>query len=197
MFHLKKRTVDELVGIFLAIFLVAISVISVHAAQVTGVSDTMSRAKVGTFSNHDIVFVTPSGVSDGSTMTVTFPTGFGASGMTEDDIDLFDNGLPVSTSPDCSGTEQAAAVWLGNTLSFQICPGDGGSFAPGSTVSILIGTNAIDSGVGANRLTNPASSGSYRLVIGGSFGDSGFAPISITNNDEIGVTACVGDACNV
>jgi len=197
MSRLFHKTADEFIGLFLAIFLVSIAVFSAHAAAITGASDMMTRAKAGTLSNHTIVFTTPSGASEGSTMSVTFPAGFGASGMTENDVDLLDNGLPVTTAPDCSGTEQTAAVWLGNTLSFQICPGDGGAFAPGSAVTILIGTNAIDSGVGVNRLTNPAAVGSYRLIIGGSFGDSGFAPVSITNDDEIGVTACVGAACNV
>ena len=196
MSRLFRKTADEYIGIFLAIFLVSIAVFSAHASTITGASDAMTRVKAGTLSNHTIVFTTMSGASEGSTMTVTFPTEFGAAGMTENDVDLFDNGLPVTTAPDCSGAEQAAAVWLGNTLSFQICPGDGGSFAPGSAVTILIGTNAVGSGVGANRLTNPAAVGSYRLIIGGSFGDSGFATVAISFEDEIGVTACVGDACN-
>jgi len=180
----------------LAFFLFSIAFFCVRASSITGVNDTMSRGKVGTASNHTIVFVTPSGVSEGSTMTVTFPAGFGTSGMTENDVDLLDNGLSVSTAPDCSGAEQAAAVWVGNTLSFQICPGDGGAFAPGSTVTILIGTNAIDFGVGVNRIVNPSASGSYRITIGGSFGDSGEAPVSIGADDSVGVTACVGDTCN-
>jgi hypothetical protein len=197
MFRFKKRTVDEFVGAILAIFLISVSFLCVRAAQVTGVNDTMSRGKVAMASNHDLSFVTPSGAGEGSTMTVTFPAGFGTSGMTAGDVDLFDNGLPVSTAPDCSGTEQAAAVWLGNTLSFQICPGDGGAFAPGSTVTIVIGTDAIDYGVGVNRVINPAAAGAYRLAIGGSFGDSGFAPVSVALDDSVDVTACIGDACNI
>ncbi len=197
MFRFTKRTVDEFIGVFLAIFLISAAFLSVRAAQVTAVSDTMSRGKVSTAANHNVVFVTPSGAAEGSTMSVTFPTGFGTSGMTADDVDLFDNGLPVSTAADCYGTEQAAAVWLGNTLSFQICPGDGGAFAPGSTVSIVIGTDAVDYGVGVNRVINPAVSGAYRLAIGGSFGDTGSAPISIGLDDQVGVTACIGEACNI
>ncbi len=180
----------------MAFFLFSIAFFCVRASSITGVNDTMSRGKVGTASNHTIVFVTPSGVSEGSTMTVTFPAGFGTSGMTENDVDLLDNGLSVSTAPDCSGAEQAAAVWVGNTLSFQICPGDGGAFASGSAVTILIGTNAIDFGVGVNRIINPSAPGSYRITIGGGFGDSGEAPIALGADDSVGVTACVGDACN-
>ena len=191
------KTADEFIGIFLAVFLVVIAFSGARAAQITAASDVMTRLKAGTPANHAISFVTPSGAPEGSTITVTFPTTFNASGLNEGDVDLLDNGLPVSTATDCSGTEQAAAVWTGNTLSFQICPGDGGSFAPGSNVGILIGTNAIDSGVGVNRIVNPPTPGAYRLAIGGSFGDSGFAPMAIAADDALNVTACVGAACNV
>lgn len=196
MLRLKSRTAGEFFGIFFAIFLVSIALFGARAATVIGASDTLTRAKIGTLANHAIIFTTPSGAPEGSNMAVTFPAEFGAAGMTENDVDLFDNGLPVTTAPDCSGVEQAAVAWVGNTLSFQICPGDGGAFIPGSTVTILIGTNAVLSGVGVNRLTNPAAAGSYRLVIGGSFGDSGFASVAISAEDSIGITACVGDVCN-
>jgi hypothetical protein len=191
------KTIDEFIGFILAIFLISIAILGARASTITGVNDTMSRGKVGTAANHAISFVTPSGASEGQTMTVTFPPAFGASGMTENDVDLFDDGLAVTTAPDCAGVEQAAVAWTGNTLSFQICPGDGGAFAPGSTVMIAIGTNAVDSGVGVNRIMNPSVPGSYRITIGGSFSDSGVAAVTISVDDSVGVTACVGDVCNV
>lgn len=189
----RHKTADEFIGILFFGFLLLVFAVSSRAALVTAASDTLSRGKVGVQSNHDIVFVTPSGIAEGMTATVTFPPAFSAVGMTEDDVDFFDNGVPVTTAPDCSGNEQMAAIWAGNTLSLQVCAGDGGAVGAGATVEIMIGTNAVDSGVGASRIYNPASAGSYKIAIGGSFGDSGFAPVPIALNDEVGITACVGD----
>jgi hypothetical protein len=197
MFRLKNRIFNEFIWLIIVVFLFSIALFSVRAATITGASDTMTRSRVGTASNHTIIFLTASGAPESSTITVAFPASFNTVGMTEDDVDLFDNGLPLTTSTDCFGTEQASAVWTGNTLSFLICPGNGGAFLPGSTVTILIGTNAINSGVGVNRVINPLVAGSYNIMIGGTFGDTGFAPVAITADDEVGVTACVGAVCNV
>ncbi len=197
MLRWLNKTTDELVGFFLAILLISIAVFSVNAAKIIDASDNMSRLKVGMPSNHAINFVTPSGVAEGQTVTLTFPSEFTVVGMTEDDVDFMDNGLPVTTAPDCSGTEAAAATWSGNTLTLMICPGDGGAIAPGSTIGMMVGTNALNSGIGVNRVTNPVAAGAYRLLIGGTFGDSGAAPVAIAVDDEVGVTACVGEVCSL
>ena len=195
--NMPKRLDEKIVnsaGVILGIFFLFIAFSPANAAKITNASDAMTRAKAGASANHTIGFISPSGIPEGATLSATFPVGFNAAGLTENDVDLLDDGLPVSTAPDCSGVEQASAVWTGNVLTLEICPGDGGAIAPGSIVGILIGTNAIDSGVGVNRVKNPAVPGTYNIAIDGSFGDAGAVPVIVTQDDQIGVSACVGEA---
>lgn len=195
MLFWRNKTADEFIGILIFVFLLSIAAAGTRAALVSGVSDTMSRLATSVAANHALSFISPSGIAEGQTITVTFPVSWSAVGLTADDIDLSDNGVELTTAPDCSGSAEAAAAWAGNTLSLLICAGDGGAIAPGHTVGILIGTNAVNSGLGLHRVINPPTPGAYRLVIGGSFADSGTAPIAITSADEVGVEACVGADC--
>jgi len=163
------------------------------AAKISSATDVLSRNQAGAPANHALSFVTPTGFAEGASLTVAFPAAFNASGMTEDEVDLRDDGLDLRTAPDCSGTEAASVVWSGNQLTITICPGKGGAIAAGHTAGLLIGTNAVGSGLGQRRLTNPSVSGNYIIDIAGSFGDNGQIPVAIVPSDEVAVTACVGD----
>jgi hypothetical protein len=167
-----------------------------HAATVTTANDFVTTLNFVELSNHDVVFTTPTGAAEGDTIVIEFdPTatnGFGTASITEDDVDIEDDGVDLSTAADCSGAEQAGVSMAGDILTVTICAGDGGAIAPGSSVSIKVGTNATDSGTGTNQITNPSDDGTYYLNITGSFGDSGSIalPISVSD-DSISVTATV------
>lgn len=145
----------------------------VYALQLDTLSDTLSTSRPGIASDHKIRFATPSGVSDdGSTIVITVPTGFNMSTIGEDDVDIADDGIDLTTAPACGGT-QAAVSTSTQTITIEICNGGGGAILAGSVVTIEIGQNATSSGTGVHRIANHASVGSYQLDIGGTMLDSG------------------------
>lgn len=162
-----------------------------HAATITGASDTPSTLEASQAANHTLLFTTPSGVSEGDTITVTFSSEFDTSSITEDDVDVSDDDVDLTTASDCSGSEQASVAIAADVLTITICAGDGGAMAASSQIGIEIGTNATSSGTGSNQVTNPSSSGNYYVSVAGGFGDSGSIIIPIGSDDSISVTATV------
>ncbi len=160
-----------------------------EAAQLTNFSDTLSTSKVGSVANHSIQFTTPTGVSDdGSTIEITIPTGFDMSHITEDDIDIADDGSDLTTDTSC-GSVNAAVSTSTQTITIEICNGGGGAIAGGSVITIEIGTNATSSGTGSNQIVNSSSEGSYELSIGGTMTDSGTTRIAVV--EAVTVTGSV------
>lgn len=158
----------------------------VFAVNLTDVSDTLSDSDLGFKSNHTIAFETPTGVTNGQTVVITFPVGFNlsTSSVTFADIDVATSSS-ASLAADCTGSEQVSAGISGQDLTLTFCSGDGGSIAPGGTMSILIGTNATG---GVEQITNPPVADSYELnILAGS--DAGATQIVII--DDVVVTAAV------
>jgi hypothetical protein len=198
---MKKGTNVFSVSIFLALF-VASSVLTVApknlmAASVTSFSDTLSRIKASTAANHEIKFVTPSGVSAAGAITVTFSADFtGLGSVVEDDVDF-----ATGSSNNCTSatfTEQATdsspsgATW-GVGISGQVITitSGTGTVTADRCVRIRVGTNATSSGTGAHQISNGAADDDDSIVIGGSFGDSGTATVDIIADDQIVITATV------
>ena len=153
----------------------------VEAATVTSVYDRPSSLKTSTGSNHLVVFTTPGGVAEGETLTLTFPSGFTTSSVVEDDVDVADDGVDLSTAADCSGSEAVSVVMASSVLTLTWCSGDGGAVAAASEVTIEVGANATASGSGSNQVTNPSSIGTYYLALAGTFGDSGTVPVPVVS----------------
>lgn len=165
------------------------SMLRVEAAQVSNLSDTLSSSAPGIDSDHTIQFTTPNAVyDDGSTITVTFPNGFNATAITEDDVDIEDDGVDLTTDTTC-GAVHAAVTLASQTLTIEICSGGGGTIATSSVVVIKVGENATASGAGANQVTNHATPDSYALSIGGTMGNTGTTRIVII--DTVMVTGSV------
>ncbi|TAL49868.1 hypothetical protein EPN81_04390, partial [Patescibacteria group bacterium] len=164
---------------------------NVSAATVTSANDYPSTLQTSQASNHRVLFTTPTGVSLGSTITLTFASLFDTSSLTEDDIDVADDGTDLTTAADCTGSEQASVAIASDVVTITICAGDGGAIAATSAVTIEIGTNATSSGTGLNRITNPSSTGNYYVALGGTFGDSGSIILPIGADDSLAVTATV------
>jgi hypothetical protein len=167
----------------------------VFSATVTSVYDQPSTLLTSAPSNHRILFVTASDIDEGREILVTFPSSFTTTSITEDDVDISDDSVDLTTAADCTGTEQASVTMVTDVLTISICAGDGGAITAASTVIIEIGTNASASGIGANQVTNPGSVATYFLALGGNFGpsfdDRGSIPVPIVSREGGNVAASV------
>ncbi len=180
-----------------AFFAAVIAAVSVSAATLTSVSHRATSLEVGNDTDHELTFTTGSGVAEGETMLVSFDASFDTSSISEDDVDVEDDGTDLTTATDCSGAEEAGVSIAADVITVEICAGDGGAIAGGSEVVIKVGENAVDSGVGANQVGNPSNVGTYQIYIsGGTFADWGSAWVPISSPGDVDVTLSVGDGGN-
>jgi hypothetical protein len=153
-----------------------------QAVQLVQVSDTLSTSKPGVVANHTIQFQTPTGVpADGSTIELSIPSGFDMSTIGEDDIDIADDGVDLTTDTSC-GAVNAAVSTSTQTITIEICNTGGGAIAADSVVTIEIGENATFSGTGAEQIVNHATQGDYQLDIGGTMTDDGATRLVIIDS---------------
>ena len=179
--------------IFLAATLVSLGGCSVaYAATITTAHDIPSSLQLSQSVDHAVTFTTPTGVAEGQTIIFTFSSAFGTGAVVENDMDISDDGVDLTTASDCTGSEQVSAVMAADILTMTVCAGDGGSIAAGSIIVVEIGTNATASGTGSNQITNPSTGGTYFLAVSGTFGDRGtiLYPIS-SSTDQVTVSATV------
>jgi hypothetical protein len=151
----------------------------------------MSTVKVNTLANHDISFVTPTGVASGQTIILTFPSDYSiSSSLTYTDINLSDNGssLPLAASP--SGSTWGVVRTSSTVITFT---NGTTAVSAGHTIRIKIGTNAT-SPTGVYQITNPTTTGTYALAITGNFGDTGNISNTMVTNDTVAVTATVAQS---
>ena len=154
-----------------------------EASNLTYVKDTLSDSNPGSVSNHNIQFKSPTGVTSGQTIVVTFPNGFniGTSSVAFGDVDLAVAGVDqalVASAP-------TAAQWAVSTSSQNLVFTSGGASAvigANATVTIEIGTNATFGGTGTNQVTNPTATTSYEFTITAGTADSGQTRVAIINN---------------
>ncbi|MBI4599277.1 carboxypeptidase regulatory-like domain-containing protein [Candidatus Uhrbacteria bacterium] len=178
-------------SVTVAVFVTALvaAVPSGRAATVTSANDVPTSLEAGANANHAVVFTTGTGAVEGSTIRLTFAPGFDLSNIVEDDADISANGIARTTAPTCAGAEQLSVAVAGNTVTFTVCAGDGGAITAGSEVTIDIGTQATDSGIGTNQIVNPENAGTYFVSIAGTFGDSGSIALPITSDGAVAVSA--------
>ncbi len=161
----------------------------VYAANLTSLSDTMSTVKVSTLSNHDISFVTPTGVAASATIILTFQSDFSvAAAMDFTDMDVLDNGTNVTLASSPSGT-----TWGAVRTSSTVITLTNGSAAvtAGHTIRIKIGTNATNQSTGVRQITNTTSTGTKTVTISGTFGDTGTISVGIITDDTVAVSGTV------
>ncbi|MCR4312374.1 MAG: hypothetical protein NUV56_03760 [Candidatus Uhrbacteria bacterium] len=187
MFNFSKR----FRVLYFAMIMAMILPLGVRATTIADLFDNPTSTTISTAVNHLITMTLATGFDDGETLTITFESDFATTTVTEDDVDITDDGVDLTTAADCTGSEQASVAMASRVLTFTICAGDGGSIATGSVVAIEIGTSASASGSGTNRITNPTVVGTYYLNLAGTFGDSGSAPIGMTATSGSGVAFSV------
>ncbi len=167
-----------------------------QAASLTSLSDNLNRLQASTASNHDIRFVTPSGLQSTETITVTFSADFTPGSVAFGDIDLqegnsnncttasFSDKTLVAAAPSAS---QFSAAFSGNVLTFT-SGGASATITADRCVRILIGTNASG---GTNQITNGAIDDDDTIAMAGTFGDTGTISVDIITDDQVDITATV------
>lgn len=165
------------------------------AATITSAKDTLSTLVDSANANHTISWVSPSGVANAATITITFPTGSSLTGVIEDDIDIAGSTEgELTTAADCTGAEKASAVISGQVLTFTLCSGDGGDFTGAETITIEIGDHALSSGTGANQINNQTAAQNTTdptIDITSGASDVGSVAVEVIADDSVNVTATV------
>jgi len=169
----------------------------IQAASLTSVTDTMSRQKVSTLSNHVVKFTTPTGAGDTTdTITVTFPAGFTIGSVAFGDMTLTHGATTGLETTETLAAAASATDW-GASFTGQVLTlthptnGANGDIAASDKVILTIG--------GTNKITNPGSAGSYTVTLGGTFGDTGSLAVAIATQDQVTATGNVDPylACGV
>ena len=155
-----------------------------HAASLTTVKDTITDSRPSVVANHTIDFTTPTGITSGQTITITFPAGFTMSSIAFGDVDLKDDGTDLAFAATASGATWGAAV------SGQVLTLTNGTtaVAAGSVMELQIGTIATFGTAGTSQITN-TTAGSYVISLGGTSADA--ADLRIAIIDAVTVTASV------
>ncbi len=197
----NKKYFQMTVRVLLVIILVLsfqIAPLKAQAAQVTSLSDIMSRLKASTASNHEIKFVTPTGVTAGQTIILTFSAGFtNVTNIVHTDIDFAEgdssNCSTATFTEKTLAASPSGATWGadGDSSTTVTLTSGTGTVTAGRCVRIKIGTNATSQTTGSNQISNGAIGSSDTVAISGTFGDSGTLAVDIISDDQVVVTATV------
>ena len=152
----------------------------VEAANLTYIKDTLSDSAPGSVSNHEIQFLSPSGVGANATITVAFPNGFNiaTSGVAVGDVDFEINGVDETLVAGIPGAAQWGFSISGQNL--LLVAGSGENLPINATATIKIGTNA--DGPGVNQVTNHSATTSYEFTVTAGSADSGQFRVAIIDN---------------
>lgn len=160
-----------------------------YASSLTALSDTMSRVQASASSSHVLKFTTPSGATtSGKTITLTFPNTFNFTSKTIASLTFTHGPSTGLETVETLAAVPAANVWgavfsgTNNSVLTLTSPTVGAALAANDKVIFTYNsTNSI----------NPASTGTYLIVIGGSFGDTGEIGVNLVSSDQIAITATV------
>jgi hypothetical protein len=187
-----KKILGFVITLSIVITSTGLQVPHVFAASITSASDTMSTVKINTYSNHDISFVTPTGVAAGATLSLTFQSDFLASTSLDfTDIDLLDNGVNVTLAAAPTGATWGVVRTSGTVITFT---NGSSAVTAGHTIRIKIGTNATNQSTGVRQILNATTTGTKTVTIGGNFGDSGTISVQLITDDTVAITATVSQS---
>jgi len=185
----RLMQVSRLLVFSMLFSLVFVSAGPASAASVTSLSDNLSTLTASTAANHTITFTTPTGVTAGQDITLTFGAAFtGVGSIVHGDIDVTDDGGELALGSTPSGATWGAA---GSGQVVTITSGTG-TIAGGSVIVVEIGTHATNQSTGVNQITNGSAGATTATVaIAGSFGDTGTLFVPIITNDTVSISATV------
>lgn len=155
----------------------------VIAAQPDSVRDSLGDSRKATVSEHTIIIDQSTGtaVNAGDTVTVTFHANFTVPALAAADV-TFNDGISRTVLSSCAaGTDNIGLGVSGQIVTLTACTG----YSPGSSGASI----TIRIGIGATKVTNPASSGIYSVIIAGSYGDDPrTANVAITEAVTVSLT---------
>ena len=151
---------------------------TVHAASLTNISDTLSDSRPGFGANHTITYINPSSTLAGQTISYTFDPNTslfgGISNVTSTNV----TSTSMTIVTVCSGGSNRVTVSsTPTTVTFTVCTGN------------TVNSGTITLNILNNVITNPTSTGSYIIRIGGTQSNGGDTRIAIVN--AVNVTASV------
>jgi hypothetical protein len=195
-----KQTVSKKIASLLAIIGLALSVVSTgvtftYAATLLNISDTLSNATQNASSSHSIVFTTPSGITAGQTLQITFTGYSNLGGLASSSIDVLVGNSTTTASQVNVNNTNGASQWGVSTSTNVLtltAPSSGSLPSVGQVVIINIGTNAIHQASGTQMLTNP-SAGSYAIGVAGTV-DSGTTTVTTISNAQVSLTATINQS---
>lgn len=167
--------------------------VNVSKAAATSAIDLMSNQNTSVTSNHVVKFIAVTAVGApeaGLTYTFTYQAGFTTvSSITDSDV-TFTHGPSTGAETSETVAASASATDWGFGVSGQVItltsPTDGigaGAISANDTLIVTIG--------GANKVTNPSSTGNYTVVLGGTVGDTATATVPIIAPASVTITATV------
>jgi hypothetical protein len=196
---LKARIISffTITSIVIGVSMVHVELVS--AAALSSLSNQQSSLKVSTLSNHTIQFVTPTGISAGQVISVTFPH---PSGYATGTFAIANFDFATSTSATCSGFTDAliqsgaasGLTWGVSQATATVYITSGTAVIPANRcIQIEIGSNATSGATGVSQITNPTSPGSYTIgIIAGS--DTGSTTQNIITDDTVVISATVAQS---
>lgn len=168
------------------------------ADLLTSVSLEMTNHTISTVADHELLFVTPSGVDASSdTIIIEYASGFDLTSLSAPgDFDLAiddDGACDGAYSEKTLAASAAGGIWGVSVSSQSItltAPTDAasGEITAGRCVQIQIGTNAAS---GVNQIANPGSAASYEVDVYGTFTDVAIMSVSIPALGSTTVSATV------
>lgn len=171
-----------------------------QASLATSVTYSVTRQIISATANHEVRFITPSGV-DASTDTIilTFDSDFSLGSVGVGDIDLLHGPSTGLETSETLSSSAAAGVWgvsIGASAITFTAPTDAaaGEVTVNDWVTIRIGTNAAG---GVNKITNPSSVQTAQNILSGTFGDFADTVVAIVDNDLVSVSATVAQTAEV
>ena len=188
-----KNIQKSLFKIGVGALILSMSVGSAFAAALTGVSDTLSSAKIGANSNHTFVFTTPTGIAAGSTTVITFSQEFVipfAFSFTDVDMNVGGPYLGTTTLA-ATPTGTTFGVTRTSSTTLTLTASSSAVVTPGSTVYIRLGTNAVFGTTGVNQVINATTTGNKAISIAGTMSDNGTTTVNMITDDSVQVNAVV------
>ena len=189
---LLKQVVVSITTLVIASIIVSTGVKFVHAATLTGISDTLSNPSANASSTHSIVFTVPTAIANSGVITITFGGYANLGGVATTSVDILVGNSTTTAAQQVIQPAAAASVWGVSTSTNVMtitAPTSGGTITAGQVMIVNIGTNAISIASGTQMLTNPAA-GSYAISIV-TPSDSGSTTVNIISNAVVSITATV------
>ena len=207
----KRYTLKRKILTFVSRFLVVILVVfsanlnswTAHAANLTSLSDNLTRLNTSTLASHVIQFVSPTGLDVGKTAIFTFGTAFTVGTFVQANYAFLTGSTNVCstatfTAQALQATPDTSHWGIGSTGNVVTLTAEAGAgVALGLTtnkcVRLVMGNNATNNPGGTAFITNGATAGDSNatLSVTGTFGDIGSAFIPLLSNDQVTLTATV------